>query len=911
MPRRRRVSFTGATRGRTVPTGMVFFLFSDIEGSTIRWETKPQAMEAALRRHDAILHDAVGRNMGYVFKTVGDEFCTAFQHAHNAVAAAIAIQRELAAEDFNSVEGLRVRVAIHGGKTDERSGDYFGPPVNRVARLLSTAHGGQVLLSAIVAESLDGYIPAEAKLVDLGWHRLKDMEEPEHVFQLAAPGLDEEFAPIRSLNTGANNLPRQTTSFVGRENDVAEVVRLLNVSPLVSIVGVGGVGKTRLALQVAAEVLHEYRDGVWFVNLAPIDDPNLVASTILSTLAVTHGSGKSAMETLLSHLKTRSLLLFLDNCEHLIGEAAIVTAEILTNAPLVRILTTTREALNVPGEHVYRVPTLGIEDAVQLFIDRARAAKADFVVSEDSLPVVEEICNRVDGLALAIELAAARMRVLSLRDLASHLKERFRVLTGGSRTALPRQKTLHALIDWSHNLLLEEEKILFRRLAVFSGSFSLEAAADVCVNDDLDEYEPLDVLTALVEKSLVVAESSNGQTRYRLLQSIEDYASGRLNEAGESEPTSRCHATYFAEFAERAYLEWDTGPAPDWLARSSVELDNIRAALSWTISENREAQIGTRIISSGFPIFLRLSLLSEAIGWAECALISCEPMPVEAAARLEFGLSMLYNNALDEPRALSAAERAVSLYSSTDNIRGTIGAMAQLAQIYARYERFHEARELGDEALSRARKLNDPRLLAVTLQRSAITFRSEEIETARGYFNEAVTLFQGAGCDEDTGRALVWWAAAEADASELQRATEILHRAVPLVAGDIKLFVLLNLAEYTLTLGQLLDATTYAMAALNAAHSHNHMGAFSIAAAFVAAATVDVDVPRAARLLAFARRNFTGSEWPPRQYGGHVFDRLETRLRERLSATEHNACETAGAAWSITDVVKETADLAR
>ncbi len=706
--RRRQGSSIGTTSGRTLPTGTVTFLFSDIEGSTARWEANHEAMQRALRRHDEIVHDIVRRSNGYVFKTVGDEFCTAFQHAADAVAAALAIQQQLAAEDFDDVSGLRVRIALHRGKTDERGGDYYGPPVNRVARLLATGHGGQILLSGAVEDAVSRALPAQAHLIDLGWHRLKDLEEPEHVFQLGTPELEESFAPLKSLNTGAHNLPQQTTTFVGRETDVAELEGLLGQVPLVSVVGAGGVGKTRLALQVAADVLHDFRDGVWFVDLAPISDPDLVESTILTSLGVGQSGNRSARDALVQHVASRHLLIVLDNCEHLIHAVAAVVAAVLAASHSLRLLATTREPLNISGETVYRLQTLGLAEATQLFVDRARSAAADFTVSESTIPVIEEICRRVDGLALAIELAATRVRALSLQEIDKRLDARFRILRGGDRTALPRQQTLHALIDWSHELLNDVEKILFRRLAVFSGSFTLTAVTEVCTNDDLDEYDTTDVLLALVEKSLVVVDASNARTRYRLLQSIQDYAHERIDEARECDAVSRCHAMYFAGFTEDAYEEWDTNPAPDWLARTGAELDNIRGALSWAITENHDRPTGERIVASALPIFLRLALLDEAIQWAQRALSSSAAIPLNVEGRLQLALSMLYNNELDETQALAAAERAALLLSQTPDVSQTVRAYGQLAQAYARQQRWEDAQHYGSDALFRARSLGDP-----------------------------------------------------------------------------------------------------------------------------------------------------------------------------------------------------------
>ena len=516
----------------TLPTGIVTFLFTDIEGSTQMWEHQPDLMRPALARHDGLLRVAIGRHGGYVFKTIGDAFCAAFTSAPQALAAAGDAQRALAAELWETDAPLRVRMALSVGAAEERDGDYFGQPLNRAARLLSAGHGGQVLLSRTAQELTRDGLPPFAALLDLGEHRLKDLGHPEHVFQLLAPDLMRDFPPLRSLNNPSllHNLPQQVSSFIGRAAEVAQVEALLGKSRLLTLTGMGGTGKTRLALQAAANLLTGGGDGVWLVELAPLADPALVPQAVAQALGVREEPGTAVSGTLTVALKEKRLLLVLDNCEHVLEACAALASDLLRACPQVHILTTSREALGVAGEQTFRVPSLSLPgtkaltaaevagcEAVHLFAERARQVQPSFTVTDENAPAVAAVCRRLDGIPLALELAAARVRALAVEEINARLGSRFRLLTGGSRTALPRQQTLRALIDWSYDLLHTPEKAALARLSVFAGDWSLEAAEAVCVGDEVEEWEVLDLVTALADKSLLVVEQRGERMRYRLL----------------------------------------------------------------------------------------------------------------------------------------------------------------------------------------------------------------------------------------------------------------------------------------------------------------------------------------------------------------------------------------------------------
>jgi predicted ATPase/class 3 adenylate cyclase len=606
------------------PSGTVTFLFTDIEGSTQRWERYRERMASAVGRHDALMRAAIAAHDGDVFKTVGDAFCSAFATASDAAATAIDAQRALLAEDFSAIDGLLVRMALHTGTANERDGDYFGQAVNRVARLLAIGHGGQVLVSATTADLLQGEMPTGSSLRDLGARALKDLARPERVYQVVAPDLRTTFPELRSLDALPNNLPLQLTSFVGRERDVAEIEKLLQANRLVTLVGSGGAGKTRAAIEAGARVVDAIADGVWLVELAPISDPSLVTATIARVLDIRESTSSSPLETLVAHLKERHLLLILDNCEHVIDAVRSVAGAILRNCPEVRILATSRASLNIAGEHVSRLPSLAVPPAgkdttakaalpygaVELFTDRAVAADARFALTDANARFVSEICQRLDGIPLAIELAAARVSVLSPRQLAQRLDERFRVLTGGDRSALPRHQTMRALIDWSYDLLGERERSLFRKLSIFASGFTLEGAGIVGGDETRDEIEALDLVSSLVDKSLVQAEPGE-DSRYRMLESTRQYARERLSEHGEFDISANRHLAYVSELVKRAGEEYESSMSGVAVTRLVVELEDVRGALDWAVRQRDAAAAADLFLAS--RLWIHLGLHREAI----------------------------------------------------------------------------------------------------------------------------------------------------------------------------------------------------------------------------------------------------------------------------------------------------------
>ncbi|HEY3178695.1 MAG TPA: tetratricopeptide repeat protein [Casimicrobiaceae bacterium] len=571
------------------------FLFTDIEGSTPLWDRDVDAMRRATARHNALLREAIGAHGGDAFRVVGDAFCVAFANADSAVHAAIAAQRALTHEDWGAAP-IRVRMGLHSGAAEAADDEIFrGPALARAARVMTAAHGEQILLTASTVALLDSKTPQGAALRDLGDHTLRGFARAERLYQLIVPGLRAEFPPIGTREALRTNLPPPLTSFIGRELALAGVRKYVRAARMVTLVGAGGTGKTRLMLEAAAELISAFPDGVWLIELAPLADPAHIAQTIAAVLGARAEGDVPALSIVESALAGKRSLLLLDNCEHVIDEAARVAQLLLRALPTLHIVATSREALGVDGEISYRVPSLSLpasdgqtedaiadSEAVRLFIERARAVVPDFELNPGNGNAIAEICRRLDGIPLALELAAARLTALSVDELAQRLHDRFRLLTGGRRTALPRQRTLRALVDWSYDLLSDDERSVLMTLSAFSGGFTLTAAEAVCDESDLRETSVLDAIERLVAKSLLTTDQHQGtQTRYYFLETIRQYAAEKLVHTGDADTARRRHFDYFVALAEHAEPELRKANVLEWLDRLEAEHDNLRAALDW------------------------------------------------------------------------------------------------------------------------------------------------------------------------------------------------------------------------------------------------------------------------------------------------------------------------------------------
>ncbi|MGO9456555.1 MAG: adenylate/guanylate cyclase domain-containing protein [Acidimicrobiales bacterium] len=644
------------------PSGTVAFLFTDVEGSTRLWEEAPEAMQLALERHDATLRQAIEEGGGYVFATGGDGFAAAFGTAGAAVAAAIEAQVRLSCEAPDERAPLRVRMAVHTGEVAERDGDYFGAAVNRTARLMALAHGGQVLVSRTTVEILG----PDVAVLDLGEHRLRDLTLPEHVFQLCDASLPSEFPPLRSLGAYPSNLPTQTTAFVGRDDQMRDARIALDECRVVTLTGVGGVGKTRLALQVAAEVLPQYRDGVWVVELGGVSNGIAAEEAIASALGAQQQSGQALRESLLSFLRTKRLLLVLDNCEHLLDLVAALVEDMTGGAPDLTVLATSREALRVAGEQVVAVPSLTVPDeatgidelasapAVRLFVDRARAGRPDFTLGPENATEVAHLCRRLDGVPLAIELAAARARTMTPDEIASRLDQRFRLLTGGTRTAANRHQTLRAAIDWSYDLLADNEKALFSRLSVFAGGFDLRAAEAIGSGGAIDAIDADDILGRLVDKSLISAHSLRNATRFRMLETIREYALERLEASGEIEGVRTRHAEHFARVTAEAGTGLKGPKERTWLEGVEEDLDNLRSAVTWSL-DSGEPDVALRCVLALGMQGLRFQPTTSAWAAAIVGTAVAERHPAYPAALAVLAWATTHEGRPDEAVRLARA----------------------------------------------------------------------------------------------------------------------------------------------------------------------------------------------------------------------------------------------------------------
>ncbi len=759
------------------------FLFSDIEGSTRLWEQMPERMQPALARHDAIARAAVIEHRGKVVKSTGDGIHAAFDDAADALNAAL--QMQLALADPGATDGLAlsVRCGLHAGTHQKRDNDFYGPEVNRAARVMSVAHGGQTLLSRAVADRVGTALPAGVSLRDLGRVRLRDLSSPEHVYQLLHPKLRADFPPLRSLEATPNNLAQQLNSFIGREREAAEVKAMLATNRLVTLLGMGGIGKSRLSVQLGAEVMDGYSDGVWLVELAPLSDPQLVPQAVASVLGVKEETGRPVVDALVKFVRDRELLVILDNCEHVVNACAELAKQLLQAGSRLKVLASSRDPLQIAGETAYHVPTLSApgpntkvtlaelaqHEAVRLFIDRATAAQPAFRVTEKNAPAVADICHRLDGIPLAIELAAARTRALSVEVISARLNDRFRLLVTGDKTVLPRQRTLRALIDWSYDLLPAPERLLFQRLSVFAGGWTLEAVEAVGSGGAVEPPDVLDLLTRLVEKSLVVMEL--GGERYRMLDTVRHYAQERMIEAGEVGATCTRHLGFYLTFAETARPELAGPEQGTWLARLDLERENLLSAHSWSEHADGGTDMALRLVHALRPYWKNRGLMmlghqvavellgraglqrrddarcralfgagqfcyftgryGEAINLlAESLSIARETGNTQWIAGVLQPLGMACLGEGDLQAARRHLEEAVNLAGELGNQRELAAAQNALAMLHRMEGRFDSAQPLYESVIAQGRELGDQELIAIGLLNLAMVSITRSSEDA-------------------------------------------------------------------------------------------------------------------------------------------------------------------------------------
>ncbi|MGD0686259.1 MAG: LuxR C-terminal-related transcriptional regulator [Streptosporangiaceae bacterium] len=748
-----------------LPSGTVTLLFADVEGSIRLWEADREAMAEASAGYGRMVREQVEAAGGHVFTTAGEAFRAVFADPSAALAAAVAIQRAVTAETWPPGLPIRVRVAVHAGICVQRDGDYVGPVVNRAARLLAAGHGGQVLVSGAARELLADRLPGGVGLADLGEHRLRDLGRAERVFQVTGPGLAGRFGPLRSLEDPAlrHNLPSQPTGFVGRAAELAELRSLVaGGRRLVTITGPGGIGKSRLAVQAAAEALDGAGDGVWLAELAPVADPDLVAGTVAAVLGVREEPGRPVLDTLADAVGDRYLMVVLDNAEHVLGAAAKLADALLRSCPRAYLLVTSREPLGVSGEHVFRVSSLPVPPAdlaepgqlaafesVQLFTEHAAMHRQGFAVDDANAAAVAAVCVRLDGIPLALELAAARLGSLSVQEVSSRLDQRFRLLTGGSRTALPRHQTLRALIDWSYDLLNPDEQMVLDRLSVFAGGWTLAAAEAVASAGGTAEWQVLDHLAALVDKSLVQADEIRGSTRYRLLETVRQYAAERLavRAGAELDETRAAHRDYYLAVVETAGLHLRGRDEAVWLDRLDAEFDNIRAALAFSIADPGSAEPGLRL-AAGLQWFCNMRGHGGEVLEALTVLLERPDarMPTQARARALNASCHLRDRFGDDSPISSLADEALGIARGFADAPVIADALAQLCWFSYEHGDLPAALAQADEALGLARTTGDPRLIADLLgQRAVFKGEAGDLDAALADQEEALTVSRAAG----------------------------------------------------------------------------------------------------------------------------------------------------------------------
>jgi predicted ATPase/class 3 adenylate cyclase len=782
----------------SAPSLLKTLLFTDIEGSSRLWEQQPERMTSALAWHDRVLREAVGRHRGQLVKSTGDGMLAVFDDPRDAVAAAVDIQTGLR-DPGNAGLSIRVRCGIHAGTVEWRDGDYYGTAANRAARIMSAAHGGQALVSQTVADLIRDDAPSGVKLRDLGTIRLRDLASPERVYQIEHAGLAADFPPLRSLEGVPNNLPQQLTTFIGRERVLAEIKNAFATTRLLTLSGIGGLGKTRLSLQVAAELLADFADGVWFVELAPLRDARLVPQAVASALGLKEEPGGSAVDALAAFVADRRLLIVLDNCEHLVQACAELAKQLLRAGPRLKILASSREHFNLTGETVYTVPPLSVPEAVtgqspdrlvqyesvRLFVERATAVQHAFRLTPANAAAVVEICQRLDGIPLALELAAARVRALSVEQIAQRVNDRFRLLTSGDRTADARQQTLRSMIDWSFDLLDERERMLFRRLSVFAGGWTLDAAEAVASDSTIGRAEILDLLAELVDKSLVISESDGA--RYRFLETVREYAEERLMKSGEEDIVRARHLAFYLALAEAAGPAL-AGPEPaDWLAKLDADRENLLVAHARCAQVPQAAECAYRLVHAiRLYWFIRgLLNLAHRVGvealslpapepdslprckalWAVGQICSYSGRYEEAQRYLYEALAIAQHHgdrrmvaAIQNYLALAAlgqgdralayvhSKEALELAKASGSRRDIAVASNALAQLQRLDGRLDEAERLYDEVVALARELRDQEFGAIgTLGLAMVAIGRGDAGRARELLREALRTAQATG----------------------------------------------------------------------------------------------------------------------------------------------------------------------
>ena len=792
-----------------LPSGTVTFLFTDIENSTrLLVGLGQETFARCVAEHNALMRDAITNAGGIIVNPEGGAFFAVFLTAPEAVAAVVDAQVLLQNHAWPVDADIRVRMGLHTGTGTIGGDDYVGIDVHRAARIASAGFGGQVLLSGATAAIARPSLPEGVEIVDLGEHGLKDLD-PEPLYQLLIVGLISEFPPLKSPRKTPTNLPIMATSFVGRDEELAEVEGLIRAARLLTVSGVAGAGKTRLALEAARSLSGDFPDGVWLIQLGAVTDPGLVATEAAYALGIQERQGAALGDTLLAYLGPKESLLVIDNCEHLIDAVAEFVNSLLAAAPGCKVIATSRESLRVGGEVAYRLRSMSLPDdasdlgpleigrydAVRLFVERAATINPDFSITQETAPFIAEICVRLDGMPLAIELAAAQLRSLTPQQIVDHLDQGFQSVTGGLRTAVPRQQTLAAAIDWSYRLLDDEEKVLFERLSVFQGGFDLEAAQHVCSGDRIDAFDVFKLVSGLVDKSLIIADVGGDVTRYRLLEMLRQFASARLDSAGPSDALKRRHAEYFQSLAEEAEPNLRGGSEKEWRNRVNQELNNLRRAMEWSLDAG-DPELGLRIAGALWRFWKETFRFSAGVRWLARMLEAGGSVDEIVRAKVMLGLGTLMSYTDDPRSARVLLEQSIEIYRELD-VQGAEPALLRLGypsavislatNIWQYDQDFDRATELWGEALEIARRIGDAAGASLALGNLAeAAARSGDVERARAGYNESIKASYALNSTHRTVESISLSAVFEMSIDEPARAIALLDDAVDLArSGDL------------------------------------------------------------------------------------------------------------------------------
>jgi predicted ATPase/class 3 adenylate cyclase len=902
-----------------ISAGIVSFLFTDIEGSSQLWEQEPRRMSATMAAHDTLVRSAVDVCRGTVVKMTGDGMHAAFADPLDGLNAALLIQQAVA--DAGATNGvlLKIRCGLHVGVVERRDNDFFGRAVNRAARIMSIANGGQVLLSQAIVELVRDRLPPGMSLRDLGSVWLRDMNSQEHIYQLAHPRLPQDFPPLRTMGPARTNLPQQHTSFVGREAELEQVKELLRKHRLVSLVGSGGIGKTRLALQAGNELQAQFPDGAWFIDLAPLAAPDQVAEVVASIFPVAEAGSRSATEALITSLRQKQLLLILDNCEHVLSEVAPFVSGILKKCPDVTILVTSREPLSVQGEYAWRVQPLPFPEdpqqitaeqamqygAVRLFVERGEAALGTFAITDPIAPVVAEICKRLDGIALAIELAVPRLKILKPDELLARLKERFQLLKGGDRTALPRQQTLLAATDWSYRLLNEQEQILLRRLAVFPDTFTIDSAQGVGGDPPIDGGDVLDLVAALVDKSLVVpVVTTNAASRYKLLESTREFSLARLRESGDTGRQRRL-AEYFIRTYEEAERVWDAMPDTQWYDTYEPDLDNVRATLAWAFGPDGDALLGIALVAHTRQL-VQWWRRTQRQRWFEMAGARLDDsVPLALVGRVKLGLASCAGAHVGQRKGFEEALRAAEIFRQLGDAKNRAWALTVAADSIIRSGNAEEAESYYQEAEALLRPLELNKQLASVLASRAVArgLVAGDTASARLLFEESLSLARSLGYRRLIDTTSIHLAELDAVDGRLDAAIARAREAEAANrdSGNERFLnvTLANLTGYFLAVGDVGSARAAGTEALRLARSHGDSFLINVVVERLAlAAALSGDATLAARLAGYCNALYHLDSTARESIEQRTWLSLMSHLDAMLTPAAKDKLMAEGAAWN-------------